>query len=150
MLVIYWYITVVVAITTISKIKSLYIHMYIYTNSNMCFMYHISVDQWGNHCIPSTSIPIHSDPGRLGMILNMTSFIVLRCSRKNATAVRLVRGTFSRALKLLWVSFYIINSGWEHVQLYYVYFDSRFRCTPLEELLIARIKEKETIQWAGT
>ena len=52
------------------------------TNSNMCFMYHISVDQWGNHCIPSTSIPIHSDPGRLGMILNMTSFIVLRCSRK--------------------------------------------------------------------
>ena len=51
------------------------------TNSNMCFMYHISVDQWGNHCIPSTSIPIHSDTGRLGMILNMTSFIVLRCSR---------------------------------------------------------------------
>ena len=34
-----------------------------------------SVDQWGNHCIPSTSIPIHSDPGRLGMILNMTSFL---------------------------------------------------------------------------
>ena len=56
--------------------------------------------------------PIHSDPGRPKIILNMTSLIRWNMLKQCVLWEVHLRGP------LLWVAFYIIKCRWEHVQLY--------------------------------